>query len=415
MRKLYLIFAMIIVGVGFVFGCSSDNGDENNTEATEENGDETNAETNNDNGGETSSQTIDENGGVVESASGAARLDFPQGAVDGSAEVTIEQQERPERDDLFTDLYRFEIDAELQQSVEIEIDLTDDHQGADIKLGRYDDGDVEIIGFSGLTNGAVGGLVDEFSSFGGFSEELDIPDIEEETTVIDTGGGVAFSHDGKFQVDFPAGAVGEETEVAIIAVPPAEEGTWGSLDPYLASDVYSVMVMSANREELVELNEAATVAIELDRDVGDADAYVLKRTNIRSKPQSGSQVVDGSVLADIVSLEAAHTPRHYGALLVEMTDRCAATDHLGQSCTEDEGDDCIQDGDFYCVCDDGEREVLAAPDSGAYCLRDESCGSRPIFTCGGINGPLYEEGFCGDDFFDNEHLGAWTGDCYYDE
>ncbi len=120
--------------------------------------------------GPVAATTIDESGGVAESDDGMARINFPEGAVGEAAEVTIQRQATPDRDDLRTGLFTFEIDTDLLEAVTVEIDLEDTN--GDIVLARYADDAVHQVAGSGVQGDAVVGELDSFSDYGGFDTSV---------------------------------------------------------------------------------------------------------------------------------------------------------------------------------------------------------------------------------------------------
>ncbi len=119
------------------------------------------------------STVIDETGGTAESDDGHVLLGFPPDAVEGEAEVTIQKQPDPDRDDFVTNLYDFEVDRELQQPVQVEIELVDEPGDADVVLARHTDAEPEAISGSGLDEEGekVVGQLSEFSEYGGWARE----------------------------------------------------------------------------------------------------------------------------------------------------------------------------------------------------------------------------------------------------
>ncbi len=359
---------VILLALGFVVGCSDD----------EDNGD-----------GESATHTVTEEGGLVESDDGAVALEFPEGAVSEDAELTI-TEESSDRDDLHTGLYSFDLDGTLQERVTLSIELDDEPEGADMRLANLDGDQPMPVPGSTVEDGAVVGDLMGFSSYGGFDvSDGPFGDADyESVTTIGGGGGVATSSDGKFSIDFPAGAFDEEAEVTIINLTEqmAEQGQ--SDEDELDTDAYAVLA-SVGFDTVDELDTPATVEISVDASEGESGRLAGEDVPLGDVP--GSELQGDAIVGEVTSLSY-----YYGAL-VELSERCDELDSHGDPCSDD-GEDCEQgNGPLTCVCNDGEAMV------GGYCHVDTCIGVWR--QCDGI-GRSYD-GVC-------EDYGGWAGDCYYE-
>ena len=352
--------------------------------------------------------TIDEQGGVAESSDGMARADFPEGIVEGALEVTISAGSTPERDDIYTGLYSFEVDGEFDGSVMIEIEATRTMDSDNIRLGRYSDGEVEEIGFSGVSDGAVSGAVSSFSTFGGFDfGSGDSPSTLSESTTIDPSGGVAQSADGLFEVDFPANFIDfselefddESVEITISHQDSASE--FGPDEPYRLSHIYTLLASPS----LPELELPVTLSLEVDADT-DTEVFLIHPEG--NHGLSGTSTFDGTRVSVESTDPTGTLLAGYYAVGVQLSERCADLDPLGEACTE-EGDECYGSNvDHHCVCEDGTvMGSVGTQSEQLACYPDTSgtCGSI-MMLCGGIG--VGHGGHCDED-------GGWTGDCYVDE
>lgn len=363
MRKKTTWTAVVLMAFALVAGCSDD--DDNGSAA----------------------ETISEDGGVVESADGSVALEFPEGAVAGDAEVTIEEEERPDRDDLYTGLYSFDIDVDLEEPVTVSIELDEEPEDAELVLANYDGDEPDPVLGSGVENGAVVGELTRFSSYGGF--DISGPpggDYRSETT-IDESGGVAESTDGNFQIDFPAGAFDGEAEVSVLNLSEQMAQDGQPDDTGFDTDAYQVMA-NIDYSTVDELGEAATVEINADAS-GDQSGRLLGLGRAHGLIP-GSELSGSVVVGETKDL--SESP--YGGVWYEITDRCEDIDPFGETCADD--GDCI-DGDdgFLCVCNDEEVKI------GSSCNVDV-CMSV-LAGCAGIG--VGHDGFCDD-------AGGWAGDCY---
>ncbi len=342
--------------------------------------------------------TIGEQGGVAESEDGHARLDFPEGALEGDHEVTIQTLPDPDRDDLHTGLYGFDIDTSLNESVTVEIDVTGTpDEGANLALARFDGETPQALPSANISGTLTADLLG-FSAYGGFDIPQEEPEMPEKSTVIPRDeGGVAESEDGNLRITFPPeaytipdGAVRDELEVTIAT---AEEVEGGMDEPYRASEEYAVR--GTPRGAFDKLDKPAEIALDLSEAPGD------RRVELRTFGGEGdvglvtAAELDGQTIAgESTKLGGAV----YFAVAFDITDRCDAIDPAGRSCEEPQ--DCKpSDADspnVMCVCEDGEEKTSHVCHGG-------TCISA-LAACAGIG--TGHEGWC-------EDAGGWTGDCYH--
>ncbi len=363
---------VIFFALGLVVGCSNDEEDDEAESVT---------------------HTVTEEGGVVESDDGKMALEFPAGAVSEDAQLTITEEERPDRDDLYTELYRFEFDGSLEKDVTLSIELDEEPEGAEMRLANFDGEQPTAVPGSTVENGAVVGDLTGFSYYGGFDVGAESSDYESEST-IDASGGVATSADGNFSIDFPAGAFDGEADVTIINLT-QQMAAEGTVDDS-GYDTDSYMVMASIEFDLVEeLGAAATVTIDVDA-TGDQSGRLIGMGQALGII-AGSELEGGTITGEVVDISDGP----FGGVVFEITERCEAIDAYGATCGDE--DDCsanVGAGDdwYECVCNDGDVTV-------GFSCHGEVCESV-LGSCAGIG--LGHEGHCDDS-------GGWAGDCYHEE
>ncbi len=355
--------------------------------------------TNGSNGsGAATTTTIDEEGGVAESADNMARVEFPEGALSGPAEVTITEESTPDRDDLYTNLYSFSVDAQFESSVTVEIDPTRELTGDQIRLGRFVDGQVEEVGFSGVSDGVVRGALSDFSTYGGFDFGSAGEPVTNQST-IDSSGGVAESADGLYRITFAPDSF-DADELSVTIMEDQSTSDHAMAGPYRVSKVYSVVVFP----EVTDLDPPASIALEITEDVGDNDVFLLHSDSAHGL--SGRSSFDGSqVTVDTADASSSDLTGGSYAVSVALTSECAGIEPLGTPCTDD-GDECYgDDPGFVCECADGNTIPATGSSGDQYQCHASGVCRSVLLECAGIG--IGHGGLC-------EDLGGWTGGCTYE-
>ncbi len=343
--------------------------------------------------GESATHTVGPEGGTVQSDDGEVSIDFPEGALAESAELTISEYDGSAHDELHSGLYGFELDGSLEDAVTVSVQLREEG-GGDIQLGRVGDGPYPMpVAGSSVEDGTVVAPLYSFSRYGAFDFDQISPgggDYEAETT-IDESGGTAESSDGNFSIEFGAGAFDEETEVTVTNISEQIRQDGGGADDEHDTDTYQVAAI-ADFDSIDELGASATVEIAVSSS-GDESGRVIGMDR-------GLGVIPGSHLdGDVVTAEVEDlTDGAYAGVVFEMTQQCEDANPFGASCSD--YDDCMSEAGasedvLVCVCNDEEVTV------GFSCHGDICEG--PLGSCAGIG--LGHDGFCDD-------AGGWSGDCY---
>ena len=123
-------------------------------------------------GGPVVRKTIDSEGGEVTSDDGAVTLQFLPGSLEESTEITIQRQPRPDRDDLYSEVYEFgPDDVQFDTFVPLEIAVPDASDDEAVVIGRLEDGEPTYLpgGNPETTDeGNVSTRLKSFSSYGAF-------------------------------------------------------------------------------------------------------------------------------------------------------------------------------------------------------------------------------------------------------
>ena len=122
-------------------------------------------------------EVIESGGLTMSSDDDMARVFFPLGSIDEPTRVVIEKESTPERDDLYTNVYSFSVDPLPDATMEVEIDLNRDADGAQVLLANYNDGEPIPVPWSYLDDEdgeMVFGELDEFSEYVGWMSPLEI-------------------------------------------------------------------------------------------------------------------------------------------------------------------------------------------------------------------------------------------------